>query len=100
MRKTLALVMSVAVVAIVAAALTLSGSHHHKGRPVSIVRTVVPAAAGQPPTPSAAFDAEGFLNALTRVARNLADQLIDALSPADRAALAADASDRIGAAVG
>jgi hypothetical protein len=100
MRKILVIVTSIAAAAVVVAALTLSSSHHRTARPASIVRTVVPAAAGQPPTPSATFDADGFLNALTRVDRNLAHQLIDALSPADRAALAADVSDRVGAAVG
>jgi len=101
MRRVVVLVTAIAVVVVVAVALTVSTHHHGPVRPASVVRTAVPAAApAPPPTPSATFDADAFLSALTRVDGTVANQLIDALSPADRAALANDVNDRIGAAMG
>jgi len=101
MRRVVVLVTSIAVVVVVAVALTVSTSHHGPVRPAGVIRTAVPATApAPPPTPSATFDADAFLNALTRVDGTVANQLIDALSPADRAALANDVNDRIGAAMG
>jgi hypothetical protein len=101
MRKTLVAVTALAVAAaLVVATVTMDRDHHGGARPASIVHTLLPAAATAPaPTPSAAFDADTFLNALTHVDGNTANELIDALSPADRAALATDVKDHIGVAV-
>jgi hypothetical protein len=102
MRKTIVIVMSIAAAAAaVVVAFTVSGNHHTPARPAGIVRTVAPAPPPtQPPAPSAAFDADTFLNLLTRVDAGIANGLIDTLSAADRAALATDVTNRVAAGIG
>jgi hypothetical protein len=71
-------------------------------RPSSVATVVRTAAAPASPAtpPSATFDAETFLNLMTGVDPTVATELINALSPADRADLAADVQLRTGLATG
>jgi hypothetical protein len=94
----------VAVVSIVGVAtaftvLTNPSSHHRLAPVATVVRTAPPAASPAAP-PSAEFAAETFLSLLTRVDPSVATRLINALSPADRAALAIDIETRTGLAAG
>jgi hypothetical protein len=92
-------VVLIVVVATAVGVLTNPSRNHPPAPVATVVRTAPPAASPAPP-PSAAFEAETFLNLLTRVDPAVATQLINALSPADRAALAADIETRTGLAAG
>jgi hypothetical protein len=91
-----AFVAVVLVAAATAVGVLANPSPRHRLAPAATVVRTAPAPASPPSTPSATFDAETFLNLIIRVDPIVATQLINSLSPADRADLAADVQLRIG----
>jgi hypothetical protein len=99
-RMTFVAVASVVILATTAGALVNRGSHHRRpAPPAGLVRNVAPAAASAA-SPSADFDTDAFLTLLTRIDPTVANQVIGALSSADRAALATNLETRTGLAAG
>jgi hypothetical protein len=94
-RNAFVAVVLIAVAAGAVGLLTNPGPHHRTAPFATVVRAA-PAPASPPSPPSSTFDAETFLNLMTRVEPAVATQLINSSSPADRAALAADVQLRIG----
>jgi len=100
-RRAFVAVVSIILVATAAGALVSGGSHHHPVRPAAVVRSLAPATvATAEPAPSGEFDAEAFEALLTRIDPRIANQLIGALSPADRAALANEIETKVGLSAG
>jgi hypothetical protein len=91
---------SVVILAAAVGAVANRGSHHRPlVRPAGVVRNVAPATVPSA-SPSADFDADTFLALLTRIDPTVANQLMGALSSADRAALATNLETRTGLAAG
>jgi hypothetical protein len=85
----------VLIITVALAALTSSNHHRNPAPRANIVRTLTTGSATAPtPSPSPTFDPDAVLNILTQMDPNLADRLINAMSPSDRAALAIDVTDR------
>jgi hypothetical protein len=87
-------------VAATAVGVIANPSRHHPPAPVATAVRTAPAPPSALPPPSATFDAETFLNLMTRVDPTVATKLINSLSPADRADLACDVELRTGLAAG
>jgi hypothetical protein len=99
-RRAFVAVVSVVILATAVGAVASRGSHHRPPvRPAGLVRSAAPTAAPSA-SPSADFDADAFLALLTRIDPTVANQLMGALSSADRAALAANLETRTGLAAG
>jgi hypothetical protein len=73
---------------------------HHRHPPAAVVRSGAPVVGTPPAPPSVDFDASTFVNILSRVDPAIANQLIKALSPADRAALATEIQTSVGLGAG
>jgi hypothetical protein len=77
------------------------GHHRHPPtQPAAVVHSGAPVVGTPPAPPSADFDASTFVNTLSRVDPAIANQLIKALSPADRAALATEIQTSVGLGAG
>lgn len=98
-RRAIVAIVSVVVLAAAVAAITNPG-RHHRPAPAAAVRVITPTPATPPGSPAADFHTDTFLKLLTHVDPSIATQLINALSPADRAALANQVETRIGLAAG
>ena len=100
-RKALVAVVSVVVVAAAMGAVINRGNRHQvPARQAAVVRNVAAAEATRPVPSSADFAADTFLNLITHVDPTMANELVDALSSADRAVLATELETRTGLAAG
>ena len=99
-RAFVAFVSIVVVAAAMGAVINRGNRHHLPARPAAVVRNVAPAAATPPVPSSADFAADAFLDLMTPVDPTMANQLLDALSSADRAAIANDLETRTGLSAG
>jgi hypothetical protein len=99
-RRAIVAIVSIVVLVAAVVAIANPGRHHRPAPAAAAVRVITPAAATPPASPAAGFETDAFLNLLTRVDPSIATQLINAVSPADRAALGAQVKTRIGLAAG
>jgi hypothetical protein len=100
-RPFVALLAAVAIVVIATAVVVVANPSHHRHAPATaVVHVVTPEAAASPTQPGADFEADAFLNLLTRVDPAIANQLVNALSPADRVALVTQVQISTGLAAG
>lgn len=94
-------VVSIVLVATAVGAITDRSHHPHPtARPAAIVRSVSLVTVASPTAPSSDFDVNAFVGVLSRLDPGVADQLIRALSPADRAALATEITTTVGLSAG